>query len=220
MIRQIKTYTHKRALLLCIFIGIVLIIIAYKIYEREHVNKKLEKATYEQLKEEFRLINEVEIYEFMNSLLNGKDTVVEDKREHIKIDCLTREHGIEIREFLEMQDDSVISKEDKEIMKLQFENTKYVWDCDRLQNVRCLTPKELKVIEKNTNRDYWELYKELYGKYGLHSYSKPIFNAEKTKVIIEHEGLSGWENGSGELYLFSNKNGKWYIEAKTILWIR
>ena len=176
MISQIKTYTLKRVILLSIFIGILLIIIVYKINEREHVNKKLEKATYEQLKEEFRLINEVEIYEFMNSMLNGKDTVVEDKREHIKIDCLTLEHGIEFREFLELQDDSLISKEDKEFMKLQFANTKYVWDCDRLQNVRCLTPKELKEIEKNSDRDFWELYKELYGKYGLHSYSKPIFN--------------------------------------------
>ena len=220
MISQIKTYTLKRVILLSIFIGILLIIIVYKINEREHVNKKLEKATYEQLKEEFRLINEVEIYEFMNSMLNGKDTVVEDKREHIKIDCLTLEHGIEFREFLELQDDSLISKEDKEFMKLQFANTKYVWDCDRLQNVRCLTPKELKEIEKNSDRDFWELYKELYGKYGLHSYSKPIFNKEKTKVIVEHHGSSGWENGSGDLYLFGKRNGRWYIEAKTILWIR
>lgn len=212
---------HRRTLILiCALLGVGIILIGYSIYENFYREKKYLNASYEELKKEYKLVNDSEAYEFINSMLNSSDTIINDIREHIKINCFTSEHGKEIREFLELQNDSILSKNDKEFMKSQFENKVYLWDQDRLRNVRCLTPKDLNEIEKRTDRDYWELFEELYGKYGRHKFSKPIFNEDKTKLIIEHEGSSGWEMGSGELYIFSKKNEKWYIDAKSTIWAR
>ena len=82
-----------------------------------------------------------------------------------------------------------------------------------------MIPKDLYEVQEDDILDYWENFRKLYGNYGHHHYSKPIFNKEKNMVIIEHSGQGGWLLGSGDIILFRKEKGKWKLIKEQNLWI-
>ena len=104
-------------------------------------------------------------------------------------------------------------------MKSQFVSQTLLWDQNKLINVWCLTPKDLYKVQENDTIDYWENFRELFGNYGHHNYSKPIFNKDMTIVVIEHSGQGDWVWGSGDILLFRKENDEWILIKEYNLWI-
>lgn len=175
--------------------------------------------TYEDLKSRNLVIVEQEIYEFMNSNIFDVDSILVDKREFMKINCFTLKHSSDLRKFINSQTDSILTSYDKKFMKSQIENQTYLWDQDKLINVWCLTPRDLNKVQETDTLDYWGTFRKLFGNYGHHHYSKPIFNKDKNIVLIEHSGQGDWLIGSGNILLFRKENGKWKLIKEQNLWI-
>lgn len=199
-------------LLLVILIGLFLN--SYDDYRKTNAG-----YSYDDLKNKYTVIYEQEIYEFMNYTLFGADSVIEDRREHIKLNCLSFKHSSSLKKFINSQTDTVLTSQDKKFMKSQLEYQTFLWDQGKLINVWCLTPKDFYKTEQNDTTDYWENFRENFGNYGRHNYSKPIFNKEKNIVVIEHSGQGDLLWGSGEILLFRKENDKWRLIKELNLWI-
>ena len=67
-------------------------------------------------------------------------------------------------------------------------------------------------VFKNKQKDSaWNDFIDKYGLYGIHYFSIPIFNKEKTKAIIISGGEGSSRIGDKSLLIFYFKDGKWEI---------
>ncbi len=173
--------------------------------------------SYDELKSKNTVISEQEIYDFMNFAFFNADSILKDKREFAKINCFTIQHGQDISNFINSLSDTVLTSEDKIYMKTQMVKQPFLWDKDKLINVWCLTPKDLYKIKDD--KEYWVNFRKAFGKYGHHHYSKPIFNNDKTLVVIEYSGQGDFLMGSGNMLLFKKEKGKWQLIKNHNLWI-
>jgi len=155
----------------------------------------------------------------MNYTLFGADSLIDNRREYIKLNCFSSKHSSDLKNFINSQPDSILTSQDKKFMKSQLANQTFLWDQDKFINVWCLTPKDLYKTKENDTIDYWENFRELFGNYGHHHYSKPLFNKDKTIIVIEHSGQGDWLLGSGSILLFRKENGKWKLLEERNLWI-
>lgn len=175
--------------------------------------------SYDDLKNKYTVISDPEIYNFMNYNLFGADSIIDDRGEFVKINCFSFKHSSDLKKFIGTQPDSVLTIQNQKFMKSQLQYQTLLWDQDKFINVWCLTPKELYKTQENDTIDYWENFRELFGKYGYHQYSKPIFNKDKSVLVIEHNGQGDWLLGSGTILLFRKENGKWKLLIEQDLWI-
>jgi len=198
-----------------------LIIILIGLFVNGYGNYRKNKISYsyEDLKSKNTVISEQEIYDFMNYTIFEADSVINDRREFMKLNCFSLKHSSELKKFINSQPETVLTIQDKKYMKSQIKNQIFLWDQDQLINVWCLIPKDLYEVQEDDILDYWENFRKLYGNYGHHHYSKPIFNKEKNMVIIEHSGQGGWLLGSGDIILFRKEKGKWKLIKEQNLWI-
>ena len=198
-----------------------LIIILIGLFVNGYGNYRKNKISYsyEDLKSKNTVISEQEIYDFMNYTIFEADSVINDRREFMKLNCFSLKHSSELKKFINSQPETVLTIQDKKYMKSQIKNQIFLWDQDQLINVWCLIPKDLYEVQEDDTLDYWENFRKLYGNYGHHHYSKPIFNKEKNMVIIEHSGQGGWLLGSGDIILFRKEKGIWKLIKEQNLWI-
>jgi hypothetical protein len=174
--------------------------------------------SYVQLKRNNKLIDDQGIYDFVNFAFFKADNIGLDKREFTKLNCFTQKYSTYITEFIDLQPDTVLSKQDKNYMKSHIQNRPFLWDENKLINVWCLTPKELNELSKHSTDNYWENYIKKYGKFGFHSFTKPIFNQDQNIVIIEHSGIGNGELASRDIYIFRKVKSKWkLVIAENIL---
>lgn len=197
----------------------IVIIIGFFLNGYDDYRKTNAGYSYDELKNKYTVISEQEIYDFMNYTLFGADSVIDDRREFMKLICISFTHSSDLKKFINSQPDTVLTGQDKKIMTAQLEYQTFLWDQDKLINVWCLTPKDLYKIQENDTIDYWENFREHFGNYGRHKYSKPIFNKEKNIIVIEHSGQGDWLWGSGDILLFRKENGKWRLFKEQNLWI-
>ncbi|GAA5023667.1 hypothetical protein GCM10011506_06690 [Marivirga lumbricoides] len=155
----------------------------------------------------------------MNYTLFEADSAIDDRREFIKLNCFSLKHSSELKKFINSQPDTILTIQEKNHLKSQFDSQTFLWDKNKLINVWCLTPKDLYKAQENDTIDYWVNFRELFGNYGHHHYSKPIFNKDKTVVVVEHSGQGGWLFGSGSILLFKKENSKWKLIKEYNLWI-
>jgi hypothetical protein len=198
---------------------LIVVLIGFFLNGYDDYRKTNAGYSYDDLKDRNTVISEQEIYDFMNYTLFGADSVIDDRREFMKLNCFSLKHNTELKEFINTQPDTILTRHDKKFMKSQLENQFFLWDKDKLINVWCLTPKDFYKAQDNDTIDYWENFRELFGNYGHHHYSKPIFNKAKTIVVIEHSGQGDWLLGSGNILLFRKENGKWKFIKEQNLWI-
>lgn len=203
-------------------IGIGLLIVVFVAFFLNGYNdyrKTNVEYSYNDLKSRNTVIAGQEIYDFMNYALFGADSVIDDRREFMKLNCFSFKHSSDLKKFINAQSDTVLTSQDKRFMRLQFDDQPFLWNQDKLINVWCLTPKDLYKLDKNDTTDYWENFREHFGNYGKHNYSKPIFNKAKNIAVIEHSGQGDWLWGSGEILLFRKVKGKWKLIKEHNLWI-
>lgn len=174
--------------------------------------------TYTDLKQSYSLIKDNETYDFMNEIF-GSDSVLTDSMELTKIQCLSIAHSKDLWSFIKGLPDSIASSSEKKNMKKQLTYESLLWDNSKLKNCWILTPNDLSKIRISDSTDYWEEFRRLFGKYGKHNYSKPIFNSDYTVAVIKHSGQGGWLMGSGEIYVFIRIKGEWVFYLERNLWI-
>ena len=177
-----------------------------------------EKKTYSDLINSKRLIKQNETYDFMNEIF-CKDSASVDSLQFTKIICSSIGHSKELGKFINEISDTILSNSDKKFMKDQLIKTSLIWDKSKLKNFWVLAPSDLNKIDDSGNNDYWEEFRKLYGNYGRHKFSKPIFNKNFTVAIIEHIGQGDWLLGSGEIIVYIKINEKWTFYFEKNLWI-
>lgn len=197
----------------------IVVLMGLFLYGYIDFHRKNATFSYSDLKNKYPLVEGEEIYEFMNLTLFDSDSVIADSREHSKLVCLTLKHSAHLRKFINSLNDTVLTRKDKRFMKSQFVDQTFLWDQDKLINVWCLTPKDLAKVHDNDTSNYWENFRELYGNNGRDQYSRPIFNRNKTIVIIEHHGQADWLAGSARILLFRKEKGEWKLFKEKGLWV-
>lgn len=196
---------------------LTIVLLAFFMNGYDHYRKKNAGYSYDELKTRNIVISEQEIYDFMNYTLFGADSLIDDKRESMKLICFSLKHNSDIKRFIFSQPDTVLTTQDRKYMGSQCDSRIFLWDQDKLINVWCLTPKDLYEFNENDTTDYWEHFEKLFGNHGYHHYSKPILNQEKNIAVIAHSGREGWLGGIEEILLFKKENGKWKLVKELIL---
>lgn len=198
---------------------LIVILIGFFLNGYDDYRKTNAGYSYDDLKKRNTVIYEQEIYDFMNYTLFCADSLIDDRREFMKLNCFSLKHSLDLKKFINSQPDSILTSHDIKFIKSQLAYQTFLWDQDKLINVWCLTLKDLYKTQENDTIYYWENFRELFGNYGHHHYSKPIFNKDKTIIVIEHSGQGDWLLGSGNILLFREENGKWKLIKEQNLWI-
>lgn len=205
-------YIVGAGLLIVVLVGLFLN--GYDVFRKKNAG-----YSYLDLKNRNTVISEHEVYDFMNYAIFGVDNSISERREFFKLNCFALKHSSDLRKFISSQSDTILTRQDKKYMRSQFDNQTLLWDQDKLINVWCLTPKDLYKVKENDSLDYWDNFRERFGDYGYHHYSRPIFNKDKTVVVVEHSGQADGLLGSGNILLFRKENHKWKLIKKQNLWI-
>lgn len=166
----------------------------------------------------YDVIVDEEVYLFMNDLFH-RDSVITDKREMIKMNCISFPHDEYVEEAVENHLDTLVTEDDIDYMLDQLSSDIMLWDSTMLTNCWLLKPSDFALINNSDTTDYWEEYVRVFGNYGLHNYSPPIFNKSKTIAILEHSGSGGGLLGSGSIMIFFKINGEWRYHDEISLWI-
>ncbi len=197
---------------------LIVMMIAIIIFDYSIKNMHKSHLPYSELKQNYKLIEDDATYEFMNEILHV-DSILLDSMEYTKIVCFSIGHSKDLKEFIKDLPDSIIDRSDKRYMINQLYPESLLWDNSKLKNCWILTPHDLNKISTSDVFDYWEEFRRIYGKYGEHSYSKPIFNKNKTVVVLEHivQGDVLW--GSDDIIAFIKKKGKWILLKNQNLWV-
>lgn len=175
--------------------------------------------SYDELIETNQVITDNEVYDLMNELLSSKDSVKKDSMKYMKISVFPLKHSKALRSFIIDLEDTIVTQKDKEYMLQYFSTKTKLWDEKQLRNIWCIKPSELAELGGNYTLDYWQAYRKKFGDYGKHSYSKPIFNKDRTVAVIEHSGGGGWLLGSGAIWCFTKVDRSWRLTFKQTLWI-
>jgi hypothetical protein len=197
----------------------IVILIGVFVLNYDNYRKRNIDYSYSDLKDNYSVINDKEAYEFMNYALFGASNIVADSLEFIKLNCFSLMHTSQLKSFINSSSDTLLNSSDKKFMRQQLNNKLFLWNNEALINVWCLTPEDFAKINYSDTTDYWEQFRANFGEYGLHYYSKPIFNEVKNICIIEHSGQRDWLFGSGDILLFKKINGNWKLLIEENLWI-
>lgn len=65
----------------------------------------------------------------------------------------------------------------------------------------------------------WIRFRAIYGNYGLHYFSIPLLNRDKTKALMTAGGWGGSRLGSGDLLLLVKKGDRWRIVKERLRWV-
>ena len=174
-----------------------------------------------------RLVNNDFIYDFFNENILKGDSLNEEKWTKLSIASLGH-NGM--CDYLIRSMDSLLAPKDIEFMISKIDNTSWTWDCSKLKTTNCLDPEVVdsifsikrEVLEtENGNQviDAWEIFKDKFGNGGIHRYSIPIYNLDKTVILIGHSWQGHWTLGFGEICVFRKINRKWTNVTNMKLWI-
>jgi len=107
-----------------------LIIILIGLFVNGYGNYRKNKISYsyEDLKSKNTVISEQEIYDFMNYTIFEADSVINDRREFMKLNCFSLKHSSELKKFINSQPETVLTIQDKKYMKSQIKNQIFLWD--------------------------------------------------------------------------------------------
>jgi len=173
------------------------------------------------------IITENDIYELVNQTIfpTNEKKIADSLCQKIVQKTRTYYGHIDLKRLTQFYP-KYIKQDDILFMYSQLSCNEFYWKSDNLKNAICLTDDELHKIfarqkgdTTNNSSDKWKTFRQKYGLYGLHSYSKPIFNKQKDFALIETSGSGGEGLGSGNLLIFQKINSKWKLIESIELWI-
>lgn len=95
----------------------------------------------------------------------------------------------------------------------------YCFDCSLLPNTVCFSSADIAQLFALYDEKGWANFRNKYGNYGLHYFSIPLFNSDRTKAIIIYGGMGSTKTGSTELLLLEKARSKWTIYRTVTLGI-
>jgi len=198
-------------------------------FKNTHLSKDTLKQIKILVKKAASIISENDVYNLMNQATFPTDTAALPDSLCTKIAKKTLTFGEHLNlNLLKSLSPTYIELADVLFMFSQISCNATEWDCGRLKNVVCLSQADLDMVfAKRTGEidsiDYssekWKQFRRSYGKYGLHWYSKPIFNEKMDFALIEYRGAGGRGLGSGALLIFQKKDSRWRLVEARELWI-
>ena len=147
-------------------------------------------------------VNDDFVYDFLNSYILKEDPMKKDKWRKIRIEVI---HHDQKWESYIQSIDSLLAPGDAEFMMDQITTRDLAWDCSKLNTVNCLDTRKVNAIFSN-GMNSWDIFRMEYGWGGIHRYSMPIYNKNKTVLLIEHSGSGGGTLGSCEVYIYKKLN--------------
>lgn len=210
-----RTGNYNLIIVGCGFVILIYLACFMLCYEK-HI--ELPGPNYAELANRYEILDEPFVYDFMNQIIQSKSS--SDSLEFIKLKCFVLPHSKNsIKNLIYSINDSILSRADKWNLIDNLSDEWLLWNKNKLKKIWVLSPLELDKLDESRHDDFWINFKKFYGKYGLHSYSKPLFNEDKTVAIIEHAGSGDWLLGSGDIYVFIKYQGKWILYDSKMLWI-
>ena len=170
------------------------------------------------LREHYKMIEDEVVYDFLNQVFFDKGTVLPDTMKW-NLYCFTIPHSKELKSFITNLSNEFITKTNKDFIKSQLDTTRYLWDNKKLNNARCLSPKDYYEVRQNVTTDYWVKYRANFGYGGNHSFSKPIFNSDRNLVVIEYTSYFDLHAASNDILLYKKENEKWILVKHQNIWI-
>ena len=191
-----------------LILGLIIPALNYKLIDSNRHN-------YTELKNYFPLIEDQNIYNFMNQLIKNNPI---DSLHYRKMRCFTISLDEDSKKVINKISEKYLNKEDKKFILSQISNKRFLWDKNRLSNYWLLSQVVIDSLH-NEKEDFWKAFKKEYGFYGLHSFSKPLFNNNKDIVVIEHSGSGGGTLGSGSILIYKKVDNSWVLIENYRLWI-
>jgi hypothetical protein len=93
----------------------------------------------------------------------------------------------------------------------------YMFDCSLLTNTACISGADIAQIFGLDKEKGWTDFRNRYGKYGLHYFSIPLFNSNRTKAILITGGAGSTKTESKELLFLEKVRNKWTIYREVTL---
>ena len=217
-----KTYNGLKTFQFYIGASSLLIIFLCCLFLLNYENHRKIRASYSyaDLRTQYQVIEDEIVYELINQVF--LDTKIVDSMKMWNINCFTFQHSYALKSFIKKTSDDLISQTDKKIMRRQLNNTIYLWDNKKLNNARCLIPKDYYIVNQsnqNDSVDYWVNFRANFGYGGNNSFSKPIFNSDKSLAVVEYIGAVDWVVATNDILLFRKENGKWVLVKQQNLWV-
>ena len=160
------------------------------------------------------LIQDRDIYQLLSDAILPQGQLSE--KEKLKIINLTT---ADIINYIKFPLTKYCDIQDSIIFFTNLDKETYSFDCTLLQNTVCISGTDIGLIFNLDNEITWKDFRNKYGKYGIHYFSIPLFNIDKTKAIIVTGGAGSTKTGSKELLFLKKVKGKWTINQKVTLGI-
>ena len=163
-------------------------------------------------------VNKIWIQPLQYKIINDLNFKIEElpNTEKIKLLNLTSQdirtyfENIKLTEYITIQDSiDYISKMDTGL---------YIFDCNKIKNVICVSVSEcVKIFGSKNSDDNWLSFIKSNGNYGLHYFSIPIVNSTENKAIMISGGVA-YRQGSRELlFLEKNQKAQWVVYKSVLL---
>ena len=180
-------------------------------YYAPYYNENLRSYSFQDLKERYPLVEEVEAYAVIKKLLQQQERLARDATHPQTLDCFSLKQNADLRTFIQKQNPEFLKEEESNYMYSQYIVDIYIWDKDKFPNIQYYTPKEKAELMNPPYDDYWELFHAKYGDYALLKFSTPIFNQAKDKCVLIQSEQGGYFWGSEKFLLLQKVNGQWKV---------
>ena len=218
--RNAKIHDGLKTFHFFVFASSLLIVVFSSLFLLNIENYRIKRAfySYVDLREQYNMVEDEVVYELLNQVFLGKGVVLPDSMKW-NINCFTIPHSQTLKSFITNVSDELLSQTDKISMKRQLNTTIFLWNDEKLNNARCLCPKDYYEVGQNDSIDYWVKYRASFGHGGDHHFSKPIFNSDRSLAVIEYENYFDWLAASNNIILYKKENGKWILVKWQNIWV-
>ena len=163
-------------------------------------------------------VNKPWIQQLQYKIINDLNFKIEElsNSEKIKLLNLTSQ---DIRTYFEnIKLTEYVSVQDSIDFMNQMDTCLYIFDCNKLKNIICVSvPEYMEIFGLHKPKDNWISFNNLYGKDGLHFFSIPVVNSTENKAIMISGGVA-YRQGSKELlFLEKNQKAQWVVYKSVLL---
>lgn len=165
-------------------------------------------------------------YEFLNQQLTDDLEFYSRTSEFLKEPIKGRVYTLISGEFIEdaiRDEDSLLSKEDKEYIKHQFADSvdfPILKNKLKVKGVYFLSKEEKKELQaKNNPESFWNYFRKKYPGKCIRNISIPVFNKAKDLIIVSLGDSCGGLEGEGGMYILKKIKGKWKIVKTLNTWV-
>lgn len=119
----------------------------------------------------------------------------------------------------ELTDDNILSKDESNFIYNSIDSTLSIRLNKKRLSVNLITKEKLDSIFNDSSYNGWDSIERLFNCSHYSTVSTPVFNQDKTKMIITVEFECGALCGNGYVYVFSRQSNIWRKVYSKLIWI-